>query len=73
VISTGRDFRVFFDWRFEDVVATKGVPPLSYEVRQCLHANLLDSAIRSAATMRTTWAIRNDLRARSRFRCSHRR
>ncbi|MGH7419502.1 MAG: GAF domain-containing protein, partial [Candidatus Rokuibacteriota bacterium] len=37
-----RHFRVFFDWRFEDVVATDGVPPLSDEVRQRLHANLLD-------------------------------
>jgi GAF domain-containing protein len=37
-----RHFRVFFDWRFEDVVATNGVPPLSDEVRQRLHANLLD-------------------------------
>ncbi len=37
-----RHFRVFFDWRFEDVVATAGVPPLTDEVRQRLHANLLD-------------------------------
>jgi hypothetical protein len=39
-----RHFRVFFDWRFEQVVATHGVPPLSDEVRQRLHANLLDPA-----------------------------
>jgi hypothetical protein len=39
-----RHFRVVFDWRFEDVVATNGVPPLSEEVRQRLHANLLDPA-----------------------------
>ena len=37
-----RHFRVFFDWRFEEVVARNGVPPLSDEVRQHLHANLLD-------------------------------
>ena len=39
-----RHFRVFFDWRFEEVVATDGVPPLSDEVRERLHANLLDPA-----------------------------
>jgi hypothetical protein len=37
-----RHFRVFFDWRFEEVVARNGVPPLSEEVRQHLRANLLD-------------------------------
>src|SRR5262249_5469951 len=39
-----RHFRVFFDWRFEEVVTRNGVPPLSEEVRERLHANLLDPA-----------------------------
>ena len=39
-----RHYRVFFDWRFEDVVATGSLPPLSEEVRERLHANLLDPA-----------------------------
>ena len=39
-----RHFRVFFDWRFEEVATRSGVPVLSDEVRQHLHANLLDPA-----------------------------
>ena len=39
-----RHFRVFFDWRFEEVATRSGVPVLSDEVRRHLHANLLDPA-----------------------------